>query len=85
MEKVEHDAGSCRFHIGGAFLQYERLDNGTLDFHHTETPPALQGRGLAGKIVRAAVEHVQSSGGKIRPSCSYVEHWFIKNPEFQDV
>lgn len=37
-------------YLGEAVLLYNRLPDGTLDFHHTEVPPALRGRGIAGQL-----------------------------------
>jgi predicted GNAT family acetyltransferase len=62
-------------------------------FQHTETPTRLinptysrlQGKGIAGVIVKEAVEHVKSKGGKVIASCSYVARWFEKNPGYKDV
>ena len=39
---------------GEAVLLYDVLPNGTLDFHHTEVPQALRGRGIAGKLAEVA-------------------------------
>jgi predicted GNAT family acetyltransferase len=39
---------------GEAVLLYDTLPDGTLDFHHTEVPPALRGRGIAGKLAEVA-------------------------------
>ena len=37
-------------YTGEAVLLYDTLPDGTLDFHHTEVPPALRGRGIAGQL-----------------------------------
>ena len=39
---------------GEAVLLYDTLADGTLDFHHTEVPPALRGHGIAGKLAEVA-------------------------------
>ena len=39
---------------GEAVLLYDTLPDGTLDFHHTEVPPALRGHGIAGKLAEVA-------------------------------
>lgn len=39
---------------GEAVLLYNVLPDGTLDFHHTEVPQALRGRGIAGKLAEVA-------------------------------
>jgi predicted GNAT family acetyltransferase len=50
---------------------------------HTEVPPALEGRGLAGRVVQAAVDHARAEGWRIRPRCSYVLAWVRRHPEAQ--
>jgi uncharacterized protein len=48
---------------------------------HTEVPPALQGRGLAGRVVQAAFDHARVHGLKIQPRCSYVLAWLQRHPQ----
>ena len=38
---------------------------------HTEVPPAVAGRGIAGELVRSALEFARAQGWKVRPLCSY--------------
>ena len=53
---VRHEQEGQRFvaELEGeeAELTYRRPDARTLDLHHTWTPPALRGRGVAGALVR---------------------------------
>lgn len=69
--------GLCR-------LDY-RLDGAVMNIHHTEVPPALEGRGIASALVQAAVEHARSHGLRIRPLCSYVSAWMRRHPEHADL
>lgn len=39
---------------GEAVLLYDTLPSGALDFYHTEVPPALRGRGIAGKLAEVS-------------------------------
>ncbi len=48
--------------------------------YHTEVPPALEGRGIAGQIVRAVFEHAAGNGLRVRPTCSYVRAWALRHP-----
>lgn len=41
---------------GEAVLLYDVLPDGTLDFHHTEVPPALRGCGIAGQLAEVALQ-----------------------------
>lgn len=75
---VHHDAANCRFAttVDGvnAHLDYE-VEAGVLVITHTIVPPAIGGRGIAGKLVQAAFDHARSSGLKVRPECSYADVW----------
>jgi len=47
----------------------------------TYTPPELRGRGIAAKLVEAAIDYSRKNGLKIYPVCSYVVEYFKKRPE----
>lgn len=52
---------------------------------HTLVPPAIGGRGVAGKLVKALIEDARAQGFKVRPDCSYVEAKFDEHPEWADL
>jgi len=62
--------------------EYVRRD-GELVMTHTFVPPALRGRGIAERIVRAALEYAQREGLRIVPACSYVAAYIRRHAEFQ--
>ncbi len=47
---------------------YQRLGN-TLHLVHTEVAPALEGRGIAGALVEAMLDHAAANGLKVIPQC----------------
>lgn len=49
---------------------------------HTVVPPALEGRGIAGQLVQAALQWAQAEGLKVDPQCSYVRQYFKRHPEW---
>jgi predicted GNAT family acetyltransferase len=49
---------------------------------HTETKPAFGGRGLAGQLVRFALEDIAAQSRKVNPACPYVDVFLQRNPEF---
>ena len=55
-----------------AHLDYQRLDERTLDYCHTFVPDALRGQGLAALVTAAALDYARDNGFEVRPSCSYV-------------
>ena len=58
-----------------------RLARGVMTIVHTEVDPALEGRGVAGALVRAALEHARAQGLKVDPECSYTRSYMERHPE----
>jgi predicted GNAT family acetyltransferase len=48
---------------------------------HTEVPEALGGRGLGGKLVRAAVDVAEAQGLTIVPQCEFARGWLESHPD----
>jgi predicted GNAT family acetyltransferase len=67
-----------------AFLQYRRAGR-RIALIHTEVPPDLEGRGLASKLARSALEHARAEGLTVIPICPYVASFIRKHSEFQDL
>lgn len=83
---IVHNEGASRFEaiIDGqlARADYQRSGN-VMRIYHTEVPPALTGRGIAGQIVQAALAYAASNGLKVEPLCSYVRAYMRRHPETQ--
>lgn len=63
-----------------AELEYRR--NGKrLVLIHTEVPTELEGRGLGGRLVTAAVERAQRDGMTIVPLCPFARGWLERHPD----
>jgi len=67
-----------------AFLTYSR-GQGKLYLLHTEVPPELEGRGLGGRLVRAALESARAAGERVVPFCPFAQAWLLRHPEYQDL
>jgi predicted GNAT family acetyltransferase len=81
---IVHNAGELRFEarIGGWLCRCDyRMHDGVMQLVHTEVPPALEGRGIAAQLVRAALAHAQAGGIKVQPRCSYVRVYMKRHPE----
>lgn len=68
-----------------AFIQYVDVDSDTINYTHTYVPPELRGRGLAAKLVEAALAQARLDGKKVMASCSYVRSYLESHPEYQDL
>ena len=81
---ILHDAPAQRFtaRVDGLLCEvcYE-LSGGTMVFTHTGVPTALEGRGIAAALVRAALDHARAQGLKVRPLCSYVQVYMRRHPD----
>lgn len=64
-----------------ANVDYEMAD-GVMHITHTRVPEAIGGRGIAGKLVEAALHHAREEGWKVRPLCSYARAWLERHPEY---
>jgi predicted GNAT family acetyltransferase len=86
---VEHDPVSRHFTIaatgGTAVLAYAPAGSGLVEFYSTFVPPADRGRGLAARLVQAAVEYARAEDLRIIPSCWYVAQWMRAHPEHADL
>jgi uncharacterized protein len=85
---VVHNAAKQRFELDvdgqTVFTEY-RLSAGTMTFFHTLTPPALRGRGLAARVVQAALEFARAQRLKVVPVCWYVSGHIAAHPEFREL
>jgi predicted GNAT family acetyltransferase len=57
---------------------------GSRVFHHTEVPPADEGKGNAARVLKAALDDTRRHGLKIVPACSYVVAYVRRHPEYRD-
>lgn len=85
---VVHNADADRFElrIGGELcvLDYRRTTD-TLVIYHTEVPPLFQGRGLAARMTRAALDFARSQNLTVEPRCPYTAVFMQKHREYSDL
>ena len=64
-QTITHDAARQRYSLildgVEGYLTYERRQPGVRHITHTIVPPAIGGRGIAGKLVQAAFDLARSS------------------------
>jgi predicted GNAT family acetyltransferase len=58
-----------------------RLNGNQLVLVHTEVPEQLAGRGIGGRLVRAAVDRAAADGLTVLPSCPYARKWLQDHPD----
>lgn len=65
-------------------LEGER-DGDVVALVHTEVDPDQEGKGIAGQLVRTALDEIRAKGQKVRPLCPYVKSWIKRHPEYADL
>jgi predicted GNAT family acetyltransferase len=66
-------------------LAVRRQDDGVLRLVHTGVIPEMRHRGIARRLVHAAVDYARANGIKVIPICTYAVHVFAEEPELADV
>jgi predicted GNAT family acetyltransferase len=88
MTDVRDNAAANRFELEVegeiALADYQRRD-GRLIITHVETPPALQGGGVAGRLMDGVVAAARAEGAKIVPVCSYAAAYMRRHKEHADL
>lgn len=86
--EVRHNAAEHRFEAlvdGRLSVADYTLRDREMIMTHTFTPPELRGRGIAEKLVRAALEHARAEKLQVVPACSYVDIFIQRHPEYRDL
>lgn len=85
---VRHNTAGRRFEaeVEGhlAHADYE-MDGEVMRFTSTQVPEAIGGRGIAGRLVRTAMDHARDRGYQVVPACSYVAAWLERHPDYEDL
>jgi predicted GNAT family acetyltransferase len=88
MNHVRDNPPQSRFELdtegGLAFANYRRTPSAVI-ITHTETPPALRGRGIASELVAGALELIRADGRKVIAGCSFVVDYLRKHREYGDL
>lgn len=85
---VSHHTAANRFEVeidgNRALAEYARQGQ-IVTMTHTFVPPELRGRGLAEKLVVAALEWARAERLHVVPACSYVAKFLERHPEYRDL
>jgi predicted GNAT family acetyltransferase len=69
---------------GTAFVEYI-IDGDEITFTSTEVPKEAEGKGVAGKLVAAAVAYAREAKLRVIPQCPYVASWMKRHRENDDI
>ena len=67
-----------------AVAAYQR-EGDTIVFTHTMVPPAIEGRGVGSKLVRAALDAARDRHLTVVPQCPFVAAYIERHPEYRDL
>ncbi|HUI88587.1 MAG TPA: GNAT family N-acetyltransferase [Anaerolineales bacterium] len=59
-----------------------RLQGDAVIMYHTGVPTPLEGRGIAGRLTRAALEFAEAESLRVVPLCSYVSAYIRRHPQY---
>ena len=80
---VRNDAeGRYELEVDGRLAQLVfRMNGDRLVLRHTEVPDALEGQGVGGRLVRAAVDDARDRNLIIVPLCPFARAWLERHPD----
>ena len=85
---VTHNEQARRFEaaVDGlhSLLTYRRFPD-RIVLQHTEVPTALEGKGLAAKLTRTALDFARANHLRVVPLCPYVSSFLRGHGEYQDL
>ncbi|RBP64181.1 hypothetical protein DFO66_10757 [Brevibacterium sanguinis] len=67
------------------FLGYRVVDDTTLELQHTIISEDFSRRGFARTLVTHVLDQIRSEGGAIIPTCSYVQEYLRRFPQYRDL
>ena len=82
--EIRHLPAKGRFETmvnGARGVAEYRLEDGTMLLTHTEVAPELRGRGIAGQLVQAALDHAHAEKLEVRPLCAYARRYLQRQDE----
>jgi uncharacterized protein len=85
---VVHNVAASRFEAiveGGLCRTDYRLTGDVMRLVHSEVPRKLEGRGVAGQVVRGALDYARANGLKVAPVCGYVRAYMRRHKETHDL
>lgn len=66
-----------------AYLEVEIDDHGWITLVHTEVPPDLRGQGIAGTLLRTALEYARDNRLRIDVICPLAADYIKRHPELK--
>jgi uncharacterized protein len=62
-----------------------RLADGVFTIDHVGVPASVGGRGIAGTLVRTALDDARANGWRVIANCTYAAAWIGRHPAYGDL
>ena len=59
-------------------VTFPEIETGVFEINHTFVDTSMQGKGIAGQLVRRAIDEIKRRGGKVTATCSYAQKYIEK-------
>ena len=86
--EVRDNTAAQRFEVGSgseiSYATYE-ISPGSIVFTHTRVPEALRGKGIATRLVQAALASARERGLAVVPRCAMFVTYMKRHPDSQDL
>ena len=88
MEIVRDNKAEHEFELvvdGHRAIAAYQIEGDTIVFTHTIVPKAIEGCGVASKLIRGALDQVRDRGLKVVAQCPFVAAYIKRHPDTQDL
>ena len=88
MSEVTDNTDASRYELvvdGHKAVAAYTLTDGVITFTHTVVPKEIGGRGVASRLIGAALADVRSRGLRVVPQCRFVAAYIDKHPAERDL
>ena len=68
-----------------AYAAYELEEPNSIVFSHTIVPDEIAGQGVAGNLVKHALDHARKEKLTVVPQCAYVAAYIKRHPEYEEL
>jgi uncharacterized protein len=82
--QITQDTVKCRFAYRAGKTTAElvyRIRGNRMILLHTGVPERIEGQGIGGQLVTAAVDYAAREGLTVVPACPFAESWLDHHPE----
>lgn len=66
------------------YTEYRRV-RGRVIFVHTEVDPAMEGKGIGGKLAAGALDDIRAHNLTFSVKCPFIASYLKRHPEYEDI